>query len=102
MYYHELLPSESPLADSIALLALVWVVNIPAVRLHCSWPNKRVRCDVVPGAERLLLHDNRQGLLDHSSASASDCCPSDTFPNTASNPAAHSAAGATCYTWRTS
>jgi len=98
MYYHELLPSESLVADSIALLALVWVVNITAVRLHCSWRNERVRCDVVPGAERLLLHDHRQGLLNHGFAGGPDYHPTDSFPSTASN----AAADTTCYAWRTS
>jgi len=98
MHYHQLLPSESLVADSIALLALLWIVNITAIRLHCSWPNERVRCDVVPGAERLLLHDHWQGLLNHGTASASDYRPADSFPNTTADATADS----TCYTWRTS
>ena len=57
---------------------------------------------MVPGAKRLLLHDRRQGLHDHSSACGSDYRPTDTFPNTASNPAAYAATNTTCHTWRTS
>jgi len=97
VHYHQLLPSESLVADSTAVLASVWHVNIPAIRLQHAWTRECTGLDVVTSAEGLLLYDSRPGLLNDRSSRASANGSSDAFPHTT----AHTAANPTSHTWRT-
>jgi len=97
VHHHQLLPSESLVADSTAVLASVWHVNVPAIRLQHAWTRECTELDVVSSAEGLLLYDCRPGLLNDSSARASAHFSSDAFPHAT----AHTAADPTSHTWRT-
>jgi len=102
VHHYELLSSESLIADSAASLAPVWDVDIPAVRLHGLRSSEHLRCDVVPGAEGLLLHDCGPWLRDHGSARRPSNHSTDSLPNTTTHAATHASANATRSPERTS
>jgi len=97
VHHHQLLPSQSLVADSTAVLASVWHVNVPALRLQHAWTRECTELDVVSSAEGLLLYDSRPGLLDDRSSRAPAHISSDAFPHAA----AHTAANTASHTWRT-
>jgi len=85
LHLHELLPSESAVAHSSALLAAVWHVDISAVQLRCRL-RSHYRIAVVPSAEGLLLCNSGPWLRDgptHSYASACADSPAHSVSDTA-------------------
>jgi len=100
VHHHQLLPSESFVADSVVVLASVWHVNVPALRLQHAWTRKRTGLDVVSSAEGLLLYDSRPGLLNDRSARASANSSSNAFPYAAAHTTAHTTANPTSHAWR--
>merc|ERR1712050_727832 len=94
LHLHELLPSESAVAHSSALLAAVWHVDISAVQLRCRL-RSRYRIAVVPSAEGLLLCNSGSWLRDsptHSNARACADSPTYTATPTATHVSANDSA----------
>merc|ERR1712117_744687 len=100
LHHHQLLSSKLVVAYSTVVLALLGDCNIAAIRLQHDGTRERLGCDVVPGTERLLLHDSREGLFDNSSACSASDVSSDAFSDAAAHAAAHSASNPTGNAWR--
>jgi len=84
VHHHELLSSESAVAHSFSVLAVVWYVDVPAVQLRC-WLRSDYDIAMVPGAEGLLLCNSRAWLRDYSSAGASGDGATHSVPNATAN-----------------